>query len=149
MEDSRRLREIWNQGVTPVVLRRGGSREALRIRLPIDANEFGWISTGKQHAPVWFEFFRYWELGNSRFNDFVDEALKRFGRLYVIQPYREQEKCAPACRNAKGHDCSCSCMGAHHGVGDGGGWFDVNDAFSTRWNDREVACRLMVRRTDG
>lgn len=88
-----------------------------------------------------------WKLPLSWLNRFVDGTLDRYGRVYVVQPFREMEKCAPACRNAVGHDCQCSCMGANHGAGDGNGWFDVSDTFSFRWGPQEAAIRLMTRRT--
>jgi len=37
--------------------------------------------------------------------------LAKYSKVYVIQPYREQEKCSPTCQNAIGHECQCSCMG--------------------------------------
>ncbi|MEP1497973.1 MAG: hypothetical protein ABJK50_20985, partial [Pseudophaeobacter sp.] len=64
----------------------------------------------------------------------------------IIQPYREQEICARACQEALGHECQCSCMGANHGAGNDGSWFEVSDTFSTRWGDRELACRLLTAR---
>lgn len=30
----------------------------------------------------------YWELPKSWFNDLVDRALQRYGKVYIIQPYR-------------------------------------------------------------
>jgi hypothetical protein len=88
----------------------------------------------------------HWELPKSWFNDFVDRALKRYGKVYIIQPYREQEICARACQEALGHECQCSCMGANHGIGNDGSWFEVSDTFSTRWGERELACRLLTAR---
>ncbi|WP_354134437.1 hypothetical protein [Bradyrhizobium sp. S3.9.1] len=67
-------------------------------------------------------------------------------KVYIIQPYREQEICARACQEAQGHECQCSCMGANHGVGNDGSWFEVSDTFSTRWGERELACRLLTAR---
>jgi len=32
--------------------------------------------------------------------------------------------------------------------GDDGGWFKTNEAFATRWGDKELACRLMVATRD-
>jgi hypothetical protein len=62
----------------------------------------------------------------------------------LIQPYREQEKCAPSCFNARGHDCQCQCMGANHGRGGpNAGWFVVSDTFATKWGEEHLACRLM------
>ena len=86
-------------------------------------------------------------LPKSWFNDFVDRALRRYGKVYIIQPYREQEICAQACQEAQGHECQCSCMGANHGIGNDGNWFEVSDAFSTRWGERELACRLLTARS--
>jgi hypothetical protein len=59
-------------------------------------------------------------------------------KLYIIQPYREQEKCSPSCQDAEGHECQCSCMGRYHGIG------RVSDTFATRWGDQELACRLLT-----
>jgi hypothetical protein len=94
----------------------------------------------------WIDKHRYWELPKAWFNDFVDRSLSRYGKVYIIQPYREQEKCAPACQNATGHECQCSCMGEHHGAGNDGSWFEVSDTFATRWGDLHLACRLLAAR---
>lgn len=134
----------WNQTTIPIVLRRGGKGEKLRIRLPFDLSNRSWLQNGKRTQPVWSKQGRYWEVPKSWFNDFVNRALERYGRLYVVQPYNEQEKCAPACMNAAGHVCECSCMGANHGVGNDGSWFEVSEAFATRWSGQQLACRLMV-----
>lgn len=142
-----RLGRIWAQEVIPVVLRRTGKSELLRLRLPYAPGNGEWLRNGRTRKPSWNSKEAYWEIPKAWFNDFVDRALKRFGKLYVIQPFRAQEECAPACQNAQGHECQCSCMGANHGQGDDGTWFEVSDTFSTRWQDRELASRLMVRRS--
>jgi hypothetical protein len=33
-------------------------------------------------------------------NDLVERSLKRYKKAYIIQPFREQAKCAPACMYA-------------------------------------------------
>jgi hypothetical protein len=88
----------------------------------------------------------YWEIPKAWFNNFVNSALERYGKVYVIQPYNEQEKCAPACMNAGGHICECSCMGEHHGLGNDGSWFEVSDTFAAKWHGRHLASRLMTRK---
>lgn len=144
-EKSRR-KAIWDQKKIPVVLRRGKKGECIRVRLPpFDDNEV-WLRNGRRRQPKWIDSLECWELPKKWFNDFVERALKRFGKVYVFQPYREQEKCAPACWNALGHECQCSCMGEHHGAGNDGSWFEVSDTFATRWGDQHLACRLMTRR---
>lgn len=145
-ENAKRIRAIWNQKTIPVVLRRGGKGQLLGGCLPFAPENAEWLRNGRQRKPSWLggERQSYWELPKAWFNDLVERALKKYGRLYVIQPFREQEICAPACMNATGHECQCSCMGANHGVGNDGSWFEVSEAFACRWHERELACRLMI-----
>ena len=139
-----KLGRVWNQQGVPVVIRRTGAGERLRVRLPYDVANRAWLQNGRRTSPEWNRHRKYWELPKSWFNDFVDRALEKYGKVYVIQPYREQEICAPACMNARGHECQCSCMGGNHGAGNDGSWFEVHDAFATRWGDEQVACRLLM-----
>ena len=141
--DSKALRKIWNQQSIPVVLRRTGQGQKLRVRLPYAKDNQTWLKECGKAKPEWIADGKYWELPKSWFNDFVNRALERYGEVYVIQPYREQEKCAPACMNAVGHECQCSCMGRNHGIGNDGSWFEVSDAFATRWGEEHIACRLL------
>jgi hypothetical protein len=145
----RRLLEVWNQKDIPVILRRGGKGQRLRGRIPYSRDDKRWLQkkwlqNGRRLSPEWIERYRCWELPKAWFNDFVVRALERYRKLYVIQPYREQEKCSPSCLNARGHECECSCMGANHGAGNDGSWFEVSDAFAVRWGERHLACRLMI-----
>ena len=139
------LNYVWKQKTTPVILRRTGPREKLRVRLPFADDTRQWLQDGRRTAPDWIGGnHAYWELPKAWFNGFVKQALHRYGFIYVIQPYREQEKCATACLNATGHECQCSCMGANHGAGTDGSWFEVSETFATRWGELHLACRLMV-----
>lgn len=140
-----RLLAIWNQSTTPVILRRGGIGQKLRIRLPYAVDNRQWLRNGKATSPVWLTDMKCWEAPKAWFNDLVEQSLTRYKKLYIIQPYREQEKCAPACMNAVGHECQCSCMGANHGAGNDGSWFEVSDVFATRWGQSQLACRLLSR----
>lgn len=144
--NSTELKRVWEQKAIPVVLRRNGKGEKLRVRLPYSEGNRTWLQNGRRSAPVWSTRHTCWELPKAWFNDLVTRALHDFGEIYVIQPYREQEKCSPKCLEATGHECQCSCMGANHGAGNDGSWFEVNETFATRWGDRELACRLMAKR---
>lgn len=141
-----KILQAWKQRAIPIVLRRNGKGEKLRIRIPPNDDNQDWLRNGRRRIPVWIDSKQYWELPKAWFNDFVNRSLKHYGRLYVVQPYNEQEKCASACMNATGHECECSCMGAYHGTGNDGSWFEVSDAFATRWGGRHLACRLMIAR---
>lgn len=139
------------QAQAPIVVRSGQKGDKLTARLPYHADNKRWLlamATGTRRPEVsWAKQEGAWKLPVVWLNRFVERALERYGRLYVVQPFREMEKCAPACRNATDHDCQCSCMGANHGVGDGGGWFDVSETFSFRWGLQEAAIRLMTKKS--
>jgi hypothetical protein len=85
------------------------------------------------------------QLPASRFDELVGMILDRFGRVYIIQPYREKEVCAPACMNAEGFECQCSCLGANHGAANSRGWFEVSETFAVRYGERKWACLLLTR----
>lgn len=141
--NQKKLLDIWNGKSVPVILRRGGNGQRLRIRIPYAINNRHWLQDGRRTSPNWNANLHCWETPKSWFNRSVDIALERYRKVYIIQPHREQEKCAPACLNASGHECQCSCMGANHGVGNDGSWFEIHDAFATRWKNQQLACRLL------
>lgn len=141
----REAKAVWNNGKIPVVLRRGGSKP-IRLRLPFVAGNREWLKQKPRNKdPVWNTEQKFWELPKSRFNELVRIILERFERIYIIQPYREMEICAPACMNALGFECQCSCMGAHHGSKNHGDWFKVSESFAVRYGDTKLACRLLTK----
>ncbi|WP_428515459.1 hypothetical protein [Roseovarius sp.] len=146
MVEKQRYKSVWNQKEVPVIIRRTGKDEKHRVRLPFSEDNREWLQHGRRTKPVWQQSGRYWELPKAWFNDFVERALERYRQVYIFQPYREQEKCSPACQKALGHSCQCSCMGANHGAGGGGSWFEVSETFAFRWGSRNLACRLLTTR---
>lgn len=139
-----RIRNIWRQTAIPVIYRKGRGHPLL-VRIPYQEGNRAWLKHGKRHEPTWDSAKKHWEVPKAWFNDLVKASLEKWGKVYIIQPYREQEKCAPACWNALGHECQCSCMGANHGSQSAGsGWYIVSDTFATRWNASELACRLLT-----
>lgn len=142
--DREKIIQIWKQANVPVIYRRG-TGYPLMIRLPYREDNRGWLKNEKRINPTWVKDKKHWECPKAWFNDLVNRALLRWGKLYIIQPFRDQEICAPACWNATGHECQCSCMGANHGSqSSGSDWFVVSDTFATRWESKELACRLLV-----
>lgn len=140
-----KIKQIWRQNSVPVIYRQGGSKP-LMIHLPYAKGNKDWIEEGHRNKPAWNQKYKCWQTPKAWFNDLITRSLSRYGRVYVIQPYREQEKCAPACWNAVGHECQCSCMGENHGSqGPNGKWLVVSDAFATRWHEKKLACRLMTK----
>lgn len=141
--DSNRIREIWNNQNIPVIFRDKKSGP-LKLRLPFRNINRDWIQNNRRNKPVYLKETKHWEIPKAWFDDTIKRALTVWGKIYIIQPYRVQEVCAPACWNARGHECNCSCMGENHGSEySGGTWFVVSDAFATKWGEKELACRLL------
>ncbi|TGD60487.1 hypothetical protein EYC08_20715 [Tabrizicola sp. WMC-M-20] len=142
------IHKKWHEARIPFIVRSGVPGQKLTAKLPFKPDNFAWIKSlakGNRKPEVsWDATTKTWALPVSWLNRFVDNGLARYGQLYVVQPFREMEKCAPACRNALGHDCECSCMGENHGAGNGLGWFDVSEAYSFRWGPQSAAARLMT-----
>lgn len=151
-ETPQTITEVWNQRKVPVILRRNGQGERLRARVPTRRNADGyrvaksWIGACGKTKATWIYDEYYWEIPKSWFDTFVKRSLATFGAVYIIQPLNTREVCAPACRNATHFECECSCMGANHGMRNNDGWFDVHDAFSVRQGEKNLACRLVVRK---
>lgn len=142
--DELQLEYVLRQKTIPVAIRFGTGHK-LVVKLPYAAGNMVWLQNGRRARPHWLADNQRWEIPNSWFNDFVNRSLGRYGKVYIIQPHREQEKCAPACMTAEGHECECSCLGANHGTGFPRGWFIASDAFACRWGPRRLACRLLQR----
>jgi hypothetical protein len=122
--EKQKLKRAWEQDRIPIILRRSAKGERLRARLPFSPSNRQWLRNGRRAEPVWFGGAKkYWELPKAWFNDFVDRSLKHYGKVYIIQPFREKEVCARACQQAKRHECQCSCMGENHGAGNDGSWW--------------------------
>jgi hypothetical protein len=146
--ETERIKQIWGQARVPVLVQRGKGKPP-HCRLPYEPKKRdnrAWIRNGRRTDVRWDRERKYWEFPQAWFNDLVDRCLEEFGKVYIIQPYREQEKCAPACWNAMGHECQCSCMGENHGAGSAAGrWKIVSDTFATRWGEATFACRLLSK----
>jgi hypothetical protein len=140
----RGLREIWKQNKIPVVFRQS---ESLLIRIPYAKTNREWLKEKKRKEPIWDKTRQRWETPITWYENIVKRALERFGEIYVIQLRNEMQKCAPACWNAQGFHCECSCMGARHGSGHPGhNWHEVSETFAFNWNAKTYACRLIKMR---
>lgn len=141
--EKEKLVKVWRQRAIPVIYRQGKGFPLL-IKIPSAEYNSLWLQDSKRSEPVWNGQYKCWETPKAWFNELVKRSLIRYGKLYIIQPYRKQEKCVPACMNADGHVCQCSCMGANHGsCSSENDWLIVSDAFATHWGERDLACRLM------
>ena len=136
---------IWKQEVVPVIYRQGDG-QPLMVKLPYSPDNSVWMRDGNRRKPKWNKKFTCWETPNAWFKNLIQRALHKFGRIYVIQPHNVLEKCAPACWNANGFECNCSCLGKNHGSGQGARrWWVVSEACALQWQGRQLACQLIER----
>lgn len=144
-----RLKDIWLKANPLVIFRRGGS-EPLLVRLPYSPDNYDWLKSDKRHKPKWNHQFKCWETPVAWYDWLAHRMLKQYSAAYLIQLYREQQKCASACWNARGLHCECSCMGENHCTGHPGGrWHEVSETFAFEWGPRKYACRLLAQTNSG
>ncbi len=143
-EQDPRLRNIWKQREIPVVFRQARPKPLL-VRLPFLNDNYAWLRGENKRKPKWNSQHIAWEVPIAWFDELIHRLLKRHGRVYVIQLHNEMQKCAPACWNAEGFHCECSCLGANHGTGHPGAtWHEIAETFAFSWGPRQYACRLIV-----
>ncbi len=140
---SPKLKAIWSKANPPVIFRRGNSTPLL-VRLPYASTNYVWLRSDKRHKPKWNKQYKCWEIPVAWYDWLADRMLKEYMAVYLIQLYREQQVCAPACWNAIGLHCECSCMGENHGNGyPDGKWREVSETFAFEWGPRKYACRRL------
>lgn len=137
------INNIWKNKHTPVVYR--PKNNDIRIKLPWAHDNRKFLGGGtRKKEPKWIKNKKYWALPKSRFNEIVENVLRHHKKIYIIQPYIETEVCAPACMNARGHECQCSCLGANHGSGNDGRWFEISESLALKYGNETLGCRLLV-----
>jgi hypothetical protein len=134
---------FWQQTRLPVIFQR--QRPApLLIRIPYAQDNRVWLRNNERNKPVWDTENKAWEVPQAWFERTIRLSFSRYSACYVIQLYREKEVCAPACWNAVGADCECSCMGANHSSGRPNGyWYEVSDTFAVMWGIQRYSVRLL------
>jgi hypothetical protein len=138
------ISRIWRQTALPVVFR--GPDPPLKVKLPYQEDNKVWLRGEERRRPKWNAAEKHWETPRNWFDRVLAKCLERYGAAYVVQYHRDKpDKCAPACWNAKGSECNCSCDGANHGKGAAaaGRWFVINDTLAVQWGDKRVRCWLV------
>ena len=142
-QEVRDARAIWRQTEVPVVFRRARP-EPLLVKVPFAAGNLDWLRDDQVRKPVWDAKYKAWEVPQAWFERMIRLAVRRYQQCYVVQLHRERQVCAPACWNAEGLHCECSCMGEHHGSGHPGGrWYEVGETFAVSWGVQRYAVRLV------
>ena len=122
----------------------GAPSHPLLVKLPFADDNREWLQDDPRNRPQWISSEKAWSIPKSWFDDTARRCLARYRAVYVVQAFRETEKCAPACVNAVGVECTCSCLGANHGSGISmQTWYVVSDAFAVRHGPKQYAVRLL------
>lgn len=56
-----------------------------------------------------------WAIARPHLQHLVDGLVDRFGHVDVVLDFRTAERCDTRCRDARGDECTCSCLGENHG----------------------------------
>jgi hypothetical protein len=135
--------DIWRQKTVPVIYQ-PDSGQPLMVRMPWSPENFNLLRGDGHRKPQWNRQFKCWEIPRAWLDKVIRMLIQKYRRAYFIHAYRAHEKCAPACWDAKGAQCECSCLGKNHGAGcPGGRWYIVSDACAVLWHGRELAYRLL------
>ncbi|MFI7467466.1 endonuclease domain-containing protein [Nonomuraea sp. NPDC049646] len=95
------------------------------LRLPVDGQvlaQLPWAKDNRRwlittldlyHRPLWHE--NRWHLPRNCLTRAITAAVDRYGYVAVVRDMATLSRCDRRCQEATGGECSCSCMGAHHG----------------------------------
>ena len=140
--------EIWRNYKIPVIYRQKKGLPIL-VKLPYNKNNYELLRGDHTRKPSYNSRFKCYETPYSWFDDLIKRLLFFYDCIYLIQPYREKEICAPACWNAEGLICECSCMGENHGAGQPEGrWYEINETFAILWHEKKSSCNLIRSKED-
>ena len=143
------LSQAARAGGTPVILFTRKSKP-LWLVMPFAMENSNWLQDG--HARHIHRYVReppppHWTAPKAWLNDLARRFVDRFGACYMVQALREMEQCAPACWNAEGVECACSCMGQHHGERHPDGrWYEISETCAVSWGDRQLHYKLLKAR---
>lgn len=101
----------------------------LVIKMPYAKDNRQWLkdTLGTRIRPDWNKELKRWEIARSHFGPVVEALANRLGRIDVWMDFKKVERCDTRCRNARSRECTCSCLGKHHGQGVTFGWKVVSD----------------------
>lgn len=106
----------------------------LVIKMPYAKTNREWLKAvlGSRIRPDWNREKKRWEVARNHFGPVVEALADRLGRIDVWMDFRQVERCDARCRNARSRECTCSCLGKHHGQGVEFGWKVVGDTHMVR-----------------
>lgn len=112
----------------------------MKIRLPYVKDPFAegnraWLKRtfGSRVRIEYDKEEKLWLVSRTHFAAAVEALAKRLGRIDVYLDFRGVERCDTRCKNARGRECDCQCLGRTHGEqGITHGWKLVGDTTEVR-----------------
>ena len=119
------------------------------VQLPYADDNRDYLEEILDVRPRWNPDDRGWLVARSRVDDVLCAVALDYDSVTVAREGRPDgtEKCDTRCRKAIGLDCSCSCMGVHHGEEhwQDNGWSLVGDTTLTRRGKSVWTVRTITR----
>jgi hypothetical protein len=72
---------------------------------------------GERIRPEWDKPNQCWWVARAHFGPVVEALADRLGRIDVYMDFRTVERCDSNCKRARHRECTCECLGKHHGAG--------------------------------
>lgn len=103
----------------------------LQLSLPFQLDNRGWLrellGSGIHLDWVKAPSGGHWSIARDHLMPLLQGLVAHYGRVYVRLEFKASMRCDSRCRDAKGDDCVCSCLGSNHGGAAGRTWFEVGD----------------------
>lgn len=102
----------------------------LIIKMPYSKTNRAWLkeTLGSRIRPDWNGETKRWEIARNHFGPVVEALANKLGRVDVYMDFRQSERCDIRCQRARSRECTCSCLGKHHGDGITRDWKLVGDS---------------------
>lgn len=123
----------------------------LIIKMPFAPTNRAWLKAvlGSRIRPDWSKELRRWEIARNHFGPVVEALANRLGKIDVYMDFRQVERCDTRCRKAKSRECTCSCLGKHHGRGVTHDWKIVSDGHTMLQSSGTIRRHIIVERDEG
>lgn len=123
----------------------------LVIKMPYSTTNRSWLKEvlGARIRPEWNKELKRWEIARNHFGPVIEALADRLGKIDVYMDFRQVERCDTRCRNARGRECTCSCLGKHHGKGVTRDWRIVSDQHTMLQSSGTIRRHILVGRNWG
>lgn len=111
------IEPIFPEDIRPTIYVPRSGRVLLRLpRRNVRANR-GWLHAvcGDRARHEFSRAHEAWAVSRSHLSPLIDATVARFGKAVLLRATTAREQCDVRCREARGDECQCACLGAHHG----------------------------------